>query len=149
MDWKTPKSVRQIGDVKGRCKIYVEDYVITFAKRLVKEAEGSEAAGVLLGHRMFRSHEKLFQISGMVVIHDFAERKGDSFSSEMWTDIYTDMKENFSGVDVVGWFYTGRKSGKRKGTGRTAGAAPEKFFRWGQASDLHSAAGMAGDVLSI
>jgi len=76
-----PKSVRQIGDVKGRCKIYVEDYVITFAKRLVKEAEGSEAAGVLLGHRMFRSHEKLFQISGMVVIHDFAERKGDSFSS--------------------------------------------------------------------
>lgn len=67
MDWKTPKSVRQIGDVKGRCKIYVEDYVITFAKRLVKEAEGGEAAGVLLGHRMFRSHEKLFQISGMVV----------------------------------------------------------------------------------
>ena len=114
MDWKTPKSVRQIGDVKGRCKIYVEDYVITFAKRLVKEAEGGEAAGVLLGHRMFRSHEKLFQISGMVVIHDFAERKGDSFSSEMWTDIYTDMKENFSGVDVVGWFYTGAKAEKGK-----------------------------------
>ena len=112
MDWKTPKSVRQIGDVKGRCKIYVEDYVITFAKRLVKEAEGSEAAGVLLGHRMFRSHEKLFQISGRLVLYR-------------------------------------RKSGKRKGTGRTAGAAPEKFFRWGQASDLHSAAGMAGDVLSI
>ena len=109
MDWKTPKSVRQIGDVKGRCKIYVEDYVITFAKRLVKEAEGGEAAGVLLGHRMFRSHEKLFQISGMVVIHDFAERKGDSFSSEMWTDIYTDMKENFSGVDVDGFCSYGER----------------------------------------
>lgn len=114
MDWKTPKSVRQIGDVKGKCKIYIEDYVITFAKRLVKEAEGKEAAGVLLGHRLFRSHEKLFQISGMVVIHDFAARKGDSFSSEMWTDIYTDMKENFSDVDVVGWFYTGEKADKQR-----------------------------------
>ncbi|MGN1205576.1 MAG: hypothetical protein ACI4SQ_01150 [Eubacterium sp.] len=114
MDWKTPKSVRQIGDVKGKCKIYVEDYVITFAKRMVKEAEGKEAAGVLLGHRLFRSHERLFQVSGMVVIHDFANRKGDSFSSEMWTDIYTDMKENFSDVDVVGWFYTGTKAEKGK-----------------------------------
>ena len=39
MDWKTPKSVRQIGDVKGRCKIYVEeiDLVIFAAKEYSKE----------------------------------------------------------------------------------------------------------------
>ena len=114
MDWIIPKSVRQIGNSKGKCKIYVEDYVISFAKRIVKEAGGKEAAGVLLGHRFYQSHEKIFQISGMVVVHSFAERTSDSFSSDVWTDIYTDMKENFTDVDVVGWFYTGNRGEKNK-----------------------------------
>lgn len=108
MDWKAPKSVRQIGDTKGKTKIYVEDYVMSFARRLSKERKESEMGGVLLGHRFYHAREKVFLVSGMVSIKDFHMRKSDTFSQEMWTGIYTDIKENFTDLDVVGWYYTGK-----------------------------------------
>lgn len=109
MDWKAPKSVRQIGDTKGKTKIYVEDYVMSFARRLSKERKDTELGGVLLGHRFYHAREKVFLISGMVSIKDFHLRESDTFSQEMWTDIYTDIKENFTDLDVVGWYYSGAK----------------------------------------
>lgn len=109
MDWKAPKSVRQIGDTKGKTKIYVEDYVMSFARRLSKERKDTELGGVLLGHRFYHAREKVFLVSGMVSIKDFHLRESDTFSQEMWTDIYTDIKENFTDLDVVGWYYSGAK----------------------------------------
>lgn len=114
MDWKAPKSVRQIGDITGRTKIYVEDYVTSFARRLSKERSGEEQGGVLLGHRFYHAREKVFLVSGMVSIKDFHMRNSDTFSQEMWTDIYTDIKENFTDLDVVGWYYTGRNGSSGK-----------------------------------
>ncbi len=108
MDWKAPKSVRQIGDTKGKTKIYVEDYVMSFARRMSKERKGTELGGVLLGHRFYHAREKVFLISGMVSIKDFHKRDSDTFSQEMWTGIYTDIKENFTDLDIVGWYYSGK-----------------------------------------
>ena len=34
---KLPKNVRQIGNVSQNTKIYVEDYVLTYLKRIQKE----------------------------------------------------------------------------------------------------------------
>lgn len=106
MNWKAPKSVRQIGNIKGRTKVYVEDYVMTYARRMVKEHGENELAGVLLGHRFYHAKEKVFLISGMVSIKKFHQRGGEVFTQEMWTDIYTEIKENFTNLDVVGWYYT-------------------------------------------
>lgn len=114
MDWKAPKSVRQIGDITGRTKIYVEDYVTSFARRLSKERNEAEQGGVLLGHRFYHAREKVFLVSGMVSIKDFHMRNSDTFSQEMWTDIYTEIKENFTDLDVVGWYYTGRNGSSGK-----------------------------------
>lgn len=102
MDWSAPKSVRQIGDTKGKTKIYVEDYVMSFARRLVRERKNTEIGGVLLGHRFYHAREKVFLVSGMVSVKDFHMRNSDTFSQEMWTGIYTDIKENFTDLDVVG-----------------------------------------------
>lgn len=113
MDWRAPKSVRQIGDTKGKTKIYVEDYVMSFARRLVREQKDKEIGGVLLGHRFYHAHEKVFLVSGMVSIREFHQRSSDTFSQEMWTGIYTDVKENFTDLDVVGWFYSGGKEKSR------------------------------------
>lgn len=115
MDWKAPKSVRQIGDTKGKTKIYVEDYVMSFARRLSKEKKDNEMGGVLLGHRFYHAREKVFLISGMVSIKDFHMRDSDTFSQEMWTGIYTDIKENFTDLDVVGWYYTGKNDALKNG----------------------------------
>lgn len=112
MDWKVPKSVRQIGDTKGKIKIYVEDYVMAFARRLSKERKGIELGGVLLGRRFYHAREKIFLISGMVTIRDFHLRKSATFSQEMWTEIYTDIKENFTDLDIVGWYFCSENEGK-------------------------------------
>lgn len=112
MDWKAPKSVRQIGDTKGKTKIYVEDYVISFARRLSGKGSGTELGAVLLGHRFYHAGEKVFLISGMVSIKDFHKRDSDTFSQEIWTGIYTDIKENFTDLDIVGWYYSGRGLGR-------------------------------------
>lgn len=42
MLWNKPKSVRQIGEIPGRSKVYIEDYVIRFAKKLARESKGEE-----------------------------------------------------------------------------------------------------------
>lgn len=110
MDWSAPKSVRQIGDTKGKTKIYVEDYVMSFARRLVREQKNMEIGGVLLGHRFYHAREKVFLVSGMVSVKDFHLRNSDTFSQEMWTGIYTDIKENFTDLDVVGWFYSNERA---------------------------------------
>lgn len=115
MNWKAPKSVRQIGNIKGRTNIYVEDYVMTYARRMAKEQGENELAGVLLGHRFYHAKEKVFLISGMVSIKNFHQRGGAIFTQEMWRDIYTEIKENFTNLDVVGWYYT---AGRGRGTNR-------------------------------
>ena len=53
MDWKAPKSVRQIGDTKGKTKIYVEDYVMSFARRMSKESIHT----VIIGVGMYGTYE--------------------------------------------------------------------------------------------
>ena len=45
MQWTRPKSVRQIGEIPGRGRIYMEDYVIRFVKRLSWDGKGSSAFG--------------------------------------------------------------------------------------------------------
>lgn len=101
-----PKSVRQIGQVKGNRRVYIEDYVWTFARQIAKQAGEKEVAGVLLGKISARKGEKYFFISGMVEIKDFRYREEDKFTEEMWTGLYTDIKEHFTDLEIVGWFYT-------------------------------------------
>ena len=45
-----PKNVRQIGEPEENRKIYIEDYVVTYLKRMAKEAALNSRAAVLLGH---------------------------------------------------------------------------------------------------
>lgn len=101
-----PKSVRQIGQIKGNRRVYIEDYVWTFARQIAKQAGEKEVAGVLLGKISARKGEKYFFVSGMVEIKDFRYRENDTFTEEMWTGLYTDIKEHFTDLEIVGWFYT-------------------------------------------
>lgn len=101
-----PKSVRQIGECRGNRKIYVEDYVMSFARQLAEQAKGTETAAVLLGRTQVHKGVKYLFISGIVEVKGFAERTSDTFSHDIWTGIYTDIKENFTGLEIVGWYYS-------------------------------------------
>ncbi len=89
-----PKSVRQIGRARGSRRIYIEDYVWTFSRQMARQAGEAEAAGVLLGKTVIKKGERYLFISGMVEIEDFMLRTSEEFSQEMWTSIYSGIKEN-------------------------------------------------------
>ena len=100
-----PKSVRQIGPVNGNRRIYIEDYVWTFGRQIAKQAGEKEVAGVLLGKISARKGEKYFFVSGMVEIKDFRYREEGKFTEEMWAALYTEIKEHFTDLEILGWFY--------------------------------------------
>lgn len=108
MQWTKPKSVRQIGDIPGRGRIYMEDYVIRFARQLAKQGHGEERAAMLLGNRYIYNGDKIYQISGIVEIHNFAGRSGPELSDAAWDRIYSEIKENFTDLEIIGWFYSCR-----------------------------------------
>ena len=108
MQWTKPKSVRQIGDIPGKGRIYMEDYVIRFARKLAGQGNGVEKAAVLLGNRYMCDGDKIYQVSGIVEIHNFAGRSGPELSGADWDRIYSEIKENFTDLEIVGWFYSCR-----------------------------------------
>lgn len=108
MQWTRPKSVRQIGDIPGKGRIYMEDYVIRFARQLASQGRGEERAAVLLGNHYMYNGDKIYQISGIVEISNFAGRSGPELSGQVWDRIYSEIKENFTDLEIVGWFYSCR-----------------------------------------
>lgn len=108
MIWNRPKSVRQVGEIPGRAKIYMEDYVVRFAKKLSRESRGEERGGVLLGTTFALGDSKIYQISGMVEIPRFSGRQSPELPQEIWEKIFTEIKENFTDLEIVGWYYTCR-----------------------------------------
>lgn len=108
MQWTRPKSVRQIGDIPGKGRIYMEDYVIRFARQLASQGRGEERAAVLLGNYYMYNGDKIYQISGIVEISNFAGRSGPELSGQVWDRIYSEIKENFTDLEIVGWFYSCR-----------------------------------------
>ena len=94
MEWNKPKSVRQIGDVPGHGRIYMEDYVIRFAKKLAEQAHGEEKAAVLLGGTYTYNGEKIYQVSGIVEIPGV-------FTGHVEPDLYGN-KRKFYGLGNCG-----------------------------------------------
>ena len=117
MQWNKPKSVRQIGDAPGRDRVYIEDYVVRFARELAGQGRGTEKAAMLLGNRFLNGGEKIYQISGIVEIPGFSGRSGPLLDHGVWDRIYTEIKGNFTDLEIVGWFFSCR--------GFTAGQAPQ------------------------
>lgn len=105
MQWTRPKSVRQIGDIPGHNRIYMEDYVIRFAKKMAQQKYCEEKAAMLLGNYWVNNGEKIYQVSGIVEVSDFNKRNGPELSMEMWDRVYSEIKENFTDLEIIGWLY--------------------------------------------
>ena len=98
-----PKNIRQIGNIQGAVRIYMEDYVYTYL-------HGSGRSGwahrgcIFLGSRCQENGQKYIFISGLVRIPD--ENFQDDvpeFSDLMWGGIYQEMKQFYEHVEVLGW----------------------------------------------
>lgn len=102
---RTPKNIKQIGDVSSDKKIFIEDYAFSYINSLAYGLDGQEQSGVLLGEYHKTSSEKCLFIKGVVKkkstqTHD--DRPG--FNENVWSSIYSDIEKYFPKLEVVGWF---------------------------------------------
>lgn len=76
---KLPKNVKQVGAIDKNSIIYVEDYVMTYLKQMIKKDGLQFGVAALYGRTVFQGKEKYVFVSGAV----FAEDKpGEKKSSQ-------------------------------------------------------------------
>lgn len=105
--FKMPKNVRQIGNNSSDKKIYVEDYVMTFIRQLAGDNYSSSKTAVLVGQYVRKENAGMIFISGALELEGFDLSTGDTFTNEVWTSIYENIKKYFVECEIVGWYLAG------------------------------------------
>lgn len=100
-----PRNVRQIGEPEANRKIYIEDYVITYLKKIAKEEALSSRAAILLGSSERMEGIPYLFIKSAVAVNELPDlSEGIPFTDEAWAEIYAAIKEYFAKQDILGWF---------------------------------------------
>lgn len=105
---KLPKNIRQIGERDQIVKLYVEDYVNTYLKRLYPSGGQDLRAGLLLGD--VRSQDGvpyLFADGAMEMEGVTQDGEKVVFTEEAWKRAYQTMEQMFPKRSIVGWFLCG------------------------------------------
>ncbi len=102
---KIPKNVRQMGDINDSYKIYMEDYVMTHIRQLVKRyGDRREVVMILLGQISYYEDSSYLFISGAVEFYGaFSDREQIQLSKEGWEKVHKDIERFFLGLEIVGW----------------------------------------------
>lgn len=105
---KLPKNIRQIGERDDIVRVYVEDYVNTYLKRLFPTGGQDLRAGVLLGSTEEHGGLTYVFIDGALEMEGVTE-EGEKvvFSEEVWKKAYQQMEDMFPKRTVQGWFLCG------------------------------------------
>lgn len=107
-DGKMPKNLRQIGSVNDMSKvIYVEDYVMSYMKQLSSKGQGESKLAILLGKYVYNEEGKIIFIKGALEMSDVDLAECDVFTEDSWTNVYVNIKEYFSDVEIIGWALVG------------------------------------------
>ena len=100
---RLPKNIRQIGNIQGAVRIYMEDYVYTYLHGSGKSG-WAHRGSVFLGSRCQENGQKYIFISGLVHIPDESFQNGiPEFTDLMWGGVYQDMKQFYEDVEILGW----------------------------------------------
>ena len=102
---KLPNNVRQIGEIKGKKKIYMEDYVYTFLKQIARNPHGDEVAAILFGSCHWTGQGDYIFIRSALQIRDLElSPEHIRFDDKVWGQVYEDSKKYFPEQEIVGWF---------------------------------------------
>ena len=98
-----PKNIRQIGNVQGPVRVYMEDYVYTYLHGNGRSG-WAHRGSIFVGTRWHENGQKYLFISGLVHIPDEYFKDGmPEFSDMMWGGVYRDMKQYYDQVEILGW----------------------------------------------
>lgn len=105
---KLPKNIRQIGDRDDTVRLYIEDYVSTYLKRLFPSGGQDLRAGLLLGTERTENGVPFIFVDGALEMEDVtAEGEKVEFTEAAWKKAYQSMEELFPRRTVQGWFLCG------------------------------------------
>ena len=112
---KIPKNIRQIGQISDKLRIYVEDYVKTYARQLAEGDYTERCVAVLVGE--YTQSE----VGRNVFIYGAVEAEGAyfdgkvTFNEGIWAAVYENIKKYFPEGEIVGWYYGGTGFGTEDG----------------------------------
>lgn len=119
--FQMPKNIRQVGQIQGRKRIYVEDYVMTYVKQLGARTSSGHRVAVLLGQFVTTPAESSIFIWGAMEARKMPRDGMIDFSEEVWTALYGDIQRYFTNLEIVGWVLT------EPGLSMTVNASLEKL----------------------
>lgn len=100
-----PKNIRQIGDTKGTRKIYMEDYVYTFLKKLCQGNGRGGRAAILFGkYKWSEGQDYLFIQSAMEPAEMDVSAEHIQFTDRVWSEVHDTAEKYFEDQDILGWF---------------------------------------------
>jgi len=107
---KYPKNIRQVGDNSGPAgagsvRIYVEDYVMSYAMYLASNAKEGCASAILLGQKAMVEGRRTVFIYGAVELPQ-QWKVPEVITGTQWAAVYDQIQKYFHGIDIVGWFLT-------------------------------------------
>lgn len=105
---KLPKNIRQIGERDQILKLYVEDYVNTYLKKLYPVGGQDLRVGLLLGEQHSQEGVPYLFVDGALEMEGVT-RDGEKveFTEEAWKRAYQTMEQMFPRRNVLGWFLCG------------------------------------------
>ena len=105
---KLPKNIRQVGERDQVVKLYIEDYVNTYLKRLYPAGGQDLRVGLLLGEIRTEEGIPFLFIDGALEMEQVT-REGEKveFAEEAWKKAYQVMEQMFPHRSVQGWFLCG------------------------------------------
>lgn len=105
---KLPKNIRQIGERDQMIRLYLEDYVNTYLKRLYPKGGQDLRVGLLLGSVEQHEGTPYLFVDGAMEMEDVTE-DGEKvlFSEQAWKKAYQIMEQMFPKRVILGWFLCG------------------------------------------
>lgn len=103
--YKMPKNIRQIGNAPDKKKIYIEDYVMTFLRKIAEPGNTTSRGAILLGEYFKDGETETLFISGAVEAQNLEfDVDQIKFDDHIWSKLYADINKYFENLSVVGWF---------------------------------------------
>ncbi|MDO4167327.1 MAG: LysM peptidoglycan-binding domain-containing protein [Eubacteriales bacterium] len=97
---RLPENIRQIGEITGQRRVYMEDYVLTYIRRVFEDKRENSIV-------VFIGCDGKEEAAGSLFIYGALEIPMDTDSIHMeeaqWEDIYREASRYFPGGRVLGW----------------------------------------------
>lgn len=103
--FRIPNNIRQIGEIQGNQKIYIEDYAYTYLCRISSQDSSKGRAAILLGQTNWKDGKTYLFIKSAVALQNVeVSEEHFAFTKEVWKQVYEENKKFFPNQEIVGWF---------------------------------------------